>query len=71
MDMKYLVKVESNSFIKRMYAIIDLFTSNDQLFVLSKLLGDRDSIQGRSNHHKIDLNRNFPDQYITNKVLHI
>ncbi|XP_077299077.1 carboxypeptidase D svr [Arctopsyche grandis] len=29
--------------------------------------GDTDGIQGRSNHHKVDLNRNFPDQYISNK----
>ena len=38
-------------------------TMNPDGYAISKK-GDKDGVVGRKNHHKIDLNRNFPDQFV-------
>lgn len=45
-----------------------LFSMNPDGYELSTE-GDLYSSHGRENAHNVDLNRNFPDQYVTNKVI--
>lgn len=40
---------------------------NPDGYAVSKV-GDVDGVVGRENAHKVDLNRNFPDQYVTDEV---
>ncbi|CAD6227310.1 GSCOCG00006098001-RA-CDS [Cotesia congregata] len=40
---------------------------NPDGYAVSKI-GDVDGVVGRENAHKVDLNRNFPDQYVTDEL---